>query len=41
MKTRHRLLYPLLAAAALTSAFMLYTRPEFMVQISNQLWACF
>jgi hypothetical protein len=29
------------ALAAIAGAFMLYTRPEFMVQISNQVWACF
>jgi hypothetical protein len=29
------------ALVAIAGAFMLYTRPEFMVQISNQVWACF
>ena len=30
-----------LALAAVAGAFMLYTRPDFMVQLGNQLWACF
>jgi hypothetical protein len=33
----------LLAAAALACAgvFALYTQPEFLVELANQLWACF
>jgi len=31
----------LLAVAALLGVFFLYTRPEFMVQMANQMWACF
>jgi len=30
-----------LALLASLAVFMLYTRPDFMVQLSNQLWACF
>ena len=30
-----------LALAAVAGAFMLYTQPDFMVQLSNQVWACF
>ena len=30
-----------LAVAAVAGAFMLYTQPDFMVQLSNQVWACF
>jgi hypothetical protein len=28
-------------AAALAGVFLLYARPDFMVQIANQLWSCF
>lgn len=27
--------------AALAGVFLLYTRPEFLVDMANQLWACF
>ncbi len=30
-----------LAAVALASVFGMYLHPDFMVQISNQIWACF
>ena len=30
-----------LALAALAGVFVLYTRPDFLVQLSNQIWACF
>ncbi|MES2583798.1 MAG: hypothetical protein V4627_13845 [Pseudomonadota bacterium] len=30
-----------LALAALAGVFALYTRPDFMVQMANQVWACF
>ena len=29
------------AAAVLGGVFVLYTRPAFMVQMIDQLWACF
>jgi hypothetical protein len=25
----------------LLAVFMLYTRPDFLVQMANQIWACF
>lgn len=31
----------LLAAAVLALVFMAYTQPTLMVQLSEQLWACF
>jgi len=31
----------LLALAALAAVFVLYTRADFLVQLSNQLWGCF
>ncbi len=30
-----------LVLAALAGVFTLYTRPDFLVQMANQLWACF
>ncbi len=30
-----------LALAALAGVFVLYTRPDFLLQLSNQIWACF
>lgn len=29
------------ALAALAGVFVLYTRPDFLLQLSNQIWACF
>lgn len=41
MTPRKRLLIGALAAAVLAGVFLLYTRPDFMVQMANQLWSCF
>ena len=30
-----------LALAALLAVFMLYLKPEFVLTLANQLWACF
>ena len=30
-----------LAVAASLGVFMLYTRPEFLFTLANQVWACF
>jgi hypothetical protein len=30
-----------LALVVLALVFALYTRPDFMLQMSNQIWACF
>lgn len=30
-----------IALAALAGVFALYTRPEFLVSLADQLWACF
>lgn len=35
-----RLLWPL-AVLALLLVFAMYTQPEFMMQMANQVWACF
>jgi hypothetical protein len=36
-----RLLTGVLALAVLAGVFLLYTQPDFMVQMANQVWACF
>jgi hypothetical protein len=37
----HRLFWRILALAALAGVFLMYTRPDFMVDMANQLWSCF
>lgn len=41
MRSKQRVAWTTLALLALLLVFFLYTRPDFMVQLSNQLWACF
>ena len=41
MTLRRRLGFTALAAAVLAGVFVMYTRPDFMVQMANQVWACF
>ncbi|WP_256440972.1 hypothetical protein [Rhodoferax sp. AJA081-3] len=41
MTLRKRLAVAALALAVLAGVFVLYTRPDFMVQMANQVWACF
>ena len=41
MHTKRQIVGGLLAAAVLAAVFMMYTQPDFMVQMANQLWACF
>lgn len=41
MKRRNSLIIFGLASLVLVGVFMLYTRPDFLVQLSNQIWACF
>ena len=33
--------WTLLATVALLAVFGLYTRPDFLLQLADQLWACF
>jgi hypothetical protein len=40
-QTTKRLLIWAVAATALGAVFMAYTRPEFMVELANQIWLCF
>ena len=41
MSVYRRLLTGVLAAGVLAGVFLLYTQPDFMVQMANQLWSCF
>ena len=41
MNIRRQLLIGALAAGVLAGVFLLYTQPDFMVQMANQLWSCF
>jgi hypothetical protein len=36
-----RLLWSAVAVVALAAVFLMYTRPDFMVDMANQLWSCF
>ena len=40
MRARHLALWALVLAA-LFAVFMLYLKPEFVLTLANQLWACF
>jgi hypothetical protein len=40
LRTRKLLAYGL-AMAALAAVFALYTRPDIMVTLADQFWACF
>jgi hypothetical protein len=39
--TIKRVLIWAVAMAALAAVFMAYIRPEFMVELANQIWLCF
>lgn len=41
MRTPLQWLLGALALAVLMGVFYLYVRPDFMVQMVNQLWGCF
>lgn len=41
MKASARLLVAIGAFIVLGSVFYLYTRPDFLVQMVTELWACF
>ena len=39
--TAKKLLIWAAVAAVLSAVFMAYIRPEFMVELANQVWLCF
>ena len=41
MKLGRKVLLGSAAALALLAAFALYSRPDFLVMLADQLWACF
>jgi hypothetical protein len=41
MSWRKNLLLAAVATVVLAGVFLLYTQPDFMVQMANQMWACF
>jgi hypothetical protein len=41
MAPRYKLLAYAMALAALFGVFALYTRPEFLMDLADQLWSCF
>ena len=41
MKQHHRAWAYVAALCALLAVFSLYTRPDFLVTLANQIWACF
>jgi hypothetical protein len=41
MKTARRIAMGVAAGVSLGAVFYLYSRPDFLVQLSNQIWACF
>jgi hypothetical protein len=41
MSKKNKLLLFALATVVLAGVFLLYLQPDFMVQMANQVWACF
>jgi hypothetical protein len=41
MKRGHKLLVWMGALSVLLTVFALYTQPQFLLTLSNQIWACF
>jgi hypothetical protein len=41
MSWRKNLLLAAVATVVLAGVFLLYTQPDFMLQMANQMWACF
>ena len=41
MRISNRLLLWALVMGILLGVFFLYTQPDFLVQLANQVWACF
>jgi len=41
MQPLHKLLWGAAVAVVLLGVFLMYTRPDFLMQMANQIWACF
>jgi hypothetical protein len=41
MRTSQKLIFYVGAMAVLLAVFWLYSRPDFLVTLANQIWACF
>ena len=41
MSLRKKMLIGVTALVVLAAVFAMYTRPDFMVQMANQVWSCF
>ena len=41
MKSSRKILLYAAAVSVLLAVFALYTRPDFLVNLSNQVWSCF
>ncbi|MEI8156354.1 MAG: hypothetical protein WCH60_05775 [Burkholderiales bacterium] len=41
MSLRKSLLLVAVASVVLAGVFLMYSQPDFMVQMANQMWACF
>lgn len=41
MKSARHMAMGALGVVVLVAVFYLYTQPDFLVQMANQLWACF
>jgi len=41
MKTGYKLVFYGVTFCVLVAVFSLYTRPDFLVTLANQIWTCF
>lgn len=41
MKLRHKVLWFATLSAVLALVFTMYTRPDFVMTLANQVWGCF
>ena len=41
MKSLHKVVWAAVAASVLALVFAMYTRPDFVMTLANQVWGCF
>jgi hypothetical protein len=41
MKSRNKIMLIMLGTVLLVSVFLMYSRPDFLLQMANQMWVCF